>query len=83
MVAMQADREKVSHGNALTDSPAALCAWIAEKFWSWTDHDGDLDAVVSRDEMLRARVRPGWDVGWGGRGGTSTGPARGSQLRIV
>jgi pimeloyl-ACP methyl ester carboxylesterase len=39
-------------GYALTDSPAALCAWIAEKFWSWTDHDGDLDAVVSRDELL-------------------------------
>jgi pimeloyl-ACP methyl ester carboxylesterase len=39
-------------GYALTDSPAALCAWIAEKFWSWTDHDGDLDAVISRDELL-------------------------------
>jgi pimeloyl-ACP methyl ester carboxylesterase len=37
---------------ALTDSPAALCAWITEKFWSWTDHDGDLDAVISRDELL-------------------------------
>jgi pimeloyl-ACP methyl ester carboxylesterase len=39
-------------GYALTDSPAALCAWITEKFWAWTDHDGDLDAVISRDELL-------------------------------
>jgi epoxide hydrolase len=39
-------------GYALTDSPAALCAWIVEKFWSWTDHDGDLDTVISRDELL-------------------------------
>jgi epoxide hydrolase len=39
-------------GYALTDSPAALCAWIIEKFWSWTDHDGDLDSVLSRDELL-------------------------------
>jgi pimeloyl-ACP methyl ester carboxylesterase len=39
-------------GYALTDSPAALCAWIVEKFWSWTDHDGDLETVISRDELL-------------------------------
>ncbi|HXT94456.1 MAG TPA: alpha/beta fold hydrolase [Trebonia sp.] len=39
-------------GYALADSPAALCAWITEKFWAWTDHDGDLESVVSRDELL-------------------------------
>ena len=39
-------------GYALVDSPAALCAWIVEKFWAWTDHDGDLETVVSRDELL-------------------------------
>jgi epoxide hydrolase len=39
-------------GYALVDSPAALCAWITEKFWSWTDCDGDLESVVSRDELL-------------------------------
>jgi len=27
-------------GYALVDSPAALCAWIVEKFWAWTDCDG-------------------------------------------
>jgi epoxide hydrolase len=39
-------------GYALTDSPAALSAWIVEKFWAWTDHDGDLETVISRDELL-------------------------------
>jgi pimeloyl-ACP methyl ester carboxylesterase len=39
-------------GYGLVDSPAALCAWIAEKYWFWTDHDGALDPVVSRDELL-------------------------------
>src|SRR6266571_3335282 len=39
-------------GYGLVDSPAALCAWIIEKFWSWTDHDGSLDAVLSRDDLL-------------------------------
>jgi len=29
-------------GYSLVDSPAGLCAWIVEKFWSWTDCDGRL-----------------------------------------
>jgi pimeloyl-ACP methyl ester carboxylesterase len=39
-------------GYALTDSPAALCAWIIEKFWAWTDHGGHLENVLTRDELL-------------------------------
>ena len=39
-------------GYALTDSPVALCAWIVEKFWAWTDSDGDLERVVSRHRLL-------------------------------
>jgi epoxide hydrolase len=39
-------------GYGLVDSPAALCAWIVEKFWAWTDHDGRLESVLSRDELL-------------------------------
>jgi epoxide hydrolase len=39
-------------GYGLVDSPAALCAWIIEKFWAWTDHDGDLHTVLTRDELL-------------------------------
>ena len=27
-------------GYGLVDSPAALCAWIVEKFRAWTDCDG-------------------------------------------
>ena len=36
----------------LTDSPAGLAAWIAEKFRTWTDCGGDIEAAVSRDHML-------------------------------
>jgi epoxide hydrolase len=39
-------------GYALVDSPAALCAWIIEKFWAWTDCDGRLENVLTRDELL-------------------------------
>ncbi|MBL4675421.1 MAG: epoxide hydrolase [Mucilaginibacter sp.] len=36
----------------LNDSPAGLCAWIIEKFNSWTDSNGDLESAISRDELL-------------------------------
>jgi pimeloyl-ACP methyl ester carboxylesterase len=39
-------------GYGLVDSPAALCAWIIEKFWAWTDHGGHLENVLTRDELL-------------------------------
>jgi pimeloyl-ACP methyl ester carboxylesterase len=39
-------------GYALVDSPVALCAWIVEKFWAWTDWDGHLENLLSRDEVL-------------------------------
>jgi pimeloyl-ACP methyl ester carboxylesterase len=39
-------------GYGLADSPVALLAWIAEKYWSWSDHDGDLDKVIGRDRLL-------------------------------
>jgi pimeloyl-ACP methyl ester carboxylesterase len=39
-------------GYGLVDSPAGQCAWIVEKFWSWTDCDGDPLNVLSRDELL-------------------------------
>jgi epoxide hydrolase len=39
-------------GYGLVDSPAFLAAWIVEKFWSWTDHPGPLEAVLSRDDLL-------------------------------
>ncbi len=36
----------------LTDSPAGLAAWIAEKFRTWTDCGGEIESAVSRDHML-------------------------------
>jgi pimeloyl-ACP methyl ester carboxylesterase len=39
-------------GYALTDSPAGLCAWMVEKFASWTDSDGNPENVLTRTEML-------------------------------
>jgi epoxide hydrolase len=39
-------------GYGLTDSPVGQCAWIAEKYWAWTDHDGDPLDALSRDQML-------------------------------
>ena len=39
-------------GYGLVDSPAGLCAWILEKYWSWTDCDGDPANALTRDEML-------------------------------
>jgi pimeloyl-ACP methyl ester carboxylesterase len=42
--------QTLSYG--LVDSPVALCAWILEKFWSWTDNRGDLQRVISRDDFL-------------------------------
>ena len=39
-------------GYALADSPVALCAWIVEKFWGWTDCDGHPENVLTRDELL-------------------------------
>jgi pimeloyl-ACP methyl ester carboxylesterase len=39
-------------GYGLVDSPAALCAWIVEKFWSWTDCDGHPENALTRDEIL-------------------------------
>src|SRR5436190_3221273 len=39
-------------GYALNDSPAGLAAWILEKWRSWTDSGGDLDARFDRDFLL-------------------------------
>jgi pimeloyl-ACP methyl ester carboxylesterase len=36
----------------LNDSPAGLCAWIVEKFRSWSDCRGDIESRFSKDELL-------------------------------
>jgi pimeloyl-ACP methyl ester carboxylesterase len=39
-------------GYGLTDSPSGQAAWILEKFWAWTDCNGDPFTVLDRDELL-------------------------------
>ena len=46
----------------LTDSPAGLAAWIAEKFRAWSDNDGAPESAISRDEML-ANISLYWFTG--------------------
>jgi pimeloyl-ACP methyl ester carboxylesterase len=39
-------------GYGLVDSPAALCGWILEKFWSWSDTAGDPVGGLGADRIL-------------------------------
>ncbi len=39
-------------GYALQDSPAGLAAWVLDKWRSWSDSRGDLDATFGRDALL-------------------------------
>lgn len=39
-------------GYGLNDSPAALAAWVVDKFWAWSDHGGNLEKSFSKDELL-------------------------------
>jgi pimeloyl-ACP methyl ester carboxylesterase len=36
----------------LNDSPLALCAWIIEKFYGWSDCNGNIEKVFTKDELL-------------------------------
>jgi pimeloyl-ACP methyl ester carboxylesterase len=46
----------------LTDSPAGLAAWIAEKFRTWSDCGGVPENAISRDELL-ANISLYWFTG--------------------
>ena len=46
----------------LTDSPAGLAAWIVEKFRIWTDCGGEVESVLSKDQML-ANISLYWFTG--------------------
>jgi pimeloyl-ACP methyl ester carboxylesterase len=39
-------------GYALNDSPAGLAAWVLDKWRSWSESGGDLDARFGRDALL-------------------------------
>ena len=47
---------------AMTDSPAGLAAWIAEKFHAWSDNDGTIESAIDRDRML-ANISLYWFTG--------------------
>ena len=50
--AMIQGRKPQTLADGLNDSPMGLAAWLVEKFQRWSDCDGDLDTVFSKDEML-------------------------------
>ncbi|MEP6833387.1 MAG: epoxide hydrolase family protein [Gemmatimonas sp.] len=37
---------------ALNDSPAGLASWIVDRFHSWSDHNGNIYSVFTKDELL-------------------------------
>jgi pimeloyl-ACP methyl ester carboxylesterase len=37
---------------SLSDSPVGLCAWLVEKFYSWSDCNGNIESVFTKDELL-------------------------------
>jgi pimeloyl-ACP methyl ester carboxylesterase len=39
-------------GYSLVDSPAGQCGWILEKFWSWSDTNGDPVGALGADRIL-------------------------------
>src|SRR3984893_9808507 len=39
-------------GYSLNDSPVGLCAWIVEKFYGWSDCNGNIESVFTKDELL-------------------------------
>jgi microsomal epoxide hydrolase len=39
-------------GHALNDSPLGLASWIIDKWHAWSDHDGDVEKVYTKDELL-------------------------------
>ena len=42
--------QTVSYG--LTDSPSGLAAWIVEKFRTWSDNGGEVEATLTRTQLL-------------------------------
>ena len=39
-------------GHALSDSPVGLASWIIDKWYAWSDHDGDLEKDYTKDDLL-------------------------------
>ena len=39
-------------GAGLSDSPTGLTSWIVEKWYGWSDHDGNIEKIYTKDELL-------------------------------
>jgi pimeloyl-ACP methyl ester carboxylesterase len=52
---------------SLNDSPVGLASWIIEKFRSWSDCDGDLEKLYTKDELL-TNIMLYWVKGFDPRG---------------
>lgn len=39
-------------GLALAASPLAFASWVLEKFYSWSDHQGDLSSCFSKNQLI-------------------------------
>lgn len=50
--AQQHSSKPITLSYGLNDSPIGLCAWIIEKFNSWSDNKGNIENVFSKDELL-------------------------------
>ncbi|MET7925349.1 epoxide hydrolase, partial [Streptomyces sp. NPDC005349] len=44
------DSSTLAYG--LSDSPVGLLAWILERWVSWSDHQGDIETVFTKDDLL-------------------------------
>lgn len=42
----------ISLAIAQSDSPAGMAAWIIEKFRTWSDCNGDIESVYTKDQLL-------------------------------
>jgi microsomal epoxide hydrolase len=50
-IAIQGTRPQTL-GVGLNDSPVGLLAWIVEKWYAWSDCNGDIESCFSKDELL-------------------------------
>jgi len=50
--AHQHSSKPITLAYGLNDSPVGLCAWIIEKFNSWSDNKGNIENVFTKDELL-------------------------------
>jgi microsomal epoxide hydrolase len=50
-IAIQGTRPQTL-GVGLNDSPVGLLAWIVEKWYAWSDCNGDIESCFTKDELL-------------------------------